>query len=302
MKKVKALRILMMTALAMIMAISSAFAAESGVDWNSSKITVTGMGVAPVNARSAAQGRMMARRAAVVDAYRQLAETVKGVNIDGETTVEMSATTSDIVKSKVSAFIQGARVVSERITPDGGYVVTMEAPLFGISNSLASTVMPKPAEKEAFPTVSVNVNVGGTQTIGGTTAPNTSTNGSPAADPTVLAQATVQQEGNYTGLIVDCRGLGLKPVMSPVIKNANLESIYGYKNLDYDKVVSNGMAGYAYDLNGASRAGSHPLIVKAQSLVGNYANPVISVADANKVLVENQATHFLDNTNVVFLR
>jgi len=28
---------------------------------------------------------------------------------------------------------------------------------------------------------------------------------------------------------------------------------------------------------------------------------VISNHDADKVLVENQATHFLDNTNVVFL-
>ena len=84
-------------------------------------------------------------------------------------------------------------------------------------------------------------------------------------------------------------------------ENANLESIYGYKNLDYDYVVSHGMAGYAHDMSKATRAGSKPLIVKAQSMVGQGVNPVLSMRDADKVLLENQATHFLDKTNVVFL-
>ena len=89
--------------------------------------------------------------------------------------------------------------------------------------------------------------------------------------------------------------------MSPVIKNANLESIYGYKNLDYNKVVLNGMAGYANSYQEASRAGNHPLIIKAIQLLGRGVNPVVSAEDADKILLENQATHFLDNTNVVFM-
>lgn len=305
----KALSIMMMAMLIMAMTISSAFAAESQVDWSSNVITAVGNGIAPQNAINAAQARFMARRAAVVEAYRNLAEMVKGVNITGESTVANGLLMNDNASSKVSAFIQGARIVSERMTPDGGYEVTMQAPLFGISNSLAQAVMPKPAVKESFPTpsVQVNVNVGGTQTIGtpSVTMPSTTESnngGSSAANPSGIAQMTVQQEGIYTGLIVDCRGLGLKPVMSPVIKNENLESIYGYKNLDYDKVVSQGMAGYATSMDNATRAGSRPLVVKAIKLIGNGANPVLSMYDANKVLVENQATHFLDNTNVVFLR
>lgn len=270
--------------LAMTMLFSTAFAAaDGGVDWTENKVTAIGTGVAPSNALNAAQARMLARRAAIVDGYRNLAETVKGVNIDGETTIEMNMVTNDTVTSKVTAFIQGARIVSERATADGGYEVTLEVPMFGVSNSLAGAVMQKPAEKEAFPAVS-------------------SLAGSLASDPTAYASATVQKEGNYTGLIVDCRGLGLQPVMSPVIKNASLQPIYGYKNLDYDLVVAKGMAGYATDLSKASRAGARPLVVKAVRLDGHNANPVLSNADADKVLVENAATHFLDQTNVVFLR
>lgn len=282
MKKIA--RICAAFALAMTMLFSTAFAAaDGGVDWTENKVTAIGTGVAPSNALNAAQARMLARRAAIVDGYRNLAETVKGINIDGTTTIEMNMVASDTVTSKVTAFIQGARIVSERATADGGYEVTLEVPMFGVSNSLAGAVMQKPAEKEAFPAVS-------------------SLAGSLASDPTAYASATVQKEGNYTGLIVDCRGLGLQPVMSPVIKNASLQPIYGYKNLDYDLVVAKGMAGYVTDLSKASRAGARPLVVKAVRLDGHNANPVLSNADADKVLVENAATHFLDQTNVVFLR
>jgi hypothetical protein len=90
--------------------------------------------------------------------------------------------------------------------------------------------------------------------------------------------------------------------MSPVIKNVKGKPIYGYKNPDYDKVIQNGMASYAKDMSNASRAGSNPLIVRAVGLENHNGTPILSVADANRVLIENGATHFLDNTNVVFLR
>ena len=108
--------------------------------------------------------------------------------------------------------------------------------------------------------------------------------------------------GNFTGLIVDCRGMELNPVMSPVIKNESGQPIYGYKNLDPDQVIANGMASYASDMDGAGRAGNHPLCVKAVRLDNHNGNPVISVADANRVLIENGATGFLSTTSVVFLR
>ena len=272
----------------------SAFAAE-GVDWSNGSITVTGSGVAPANARSATQARLMARRAAVVDAYRQLAETVKGVNVDSETTIQNMMVVDDITKTKVSAFIQGARIVSEQVIPDGGYEVTMTVSMFGVSNSLASAVMPRPAAVESFPqpvavvtpSVPASIHVDVTVTQQGSSA---------AAAPAGKAI------GGYTGLIVDCSGLGLKPVMSPVIKNASGQPIYGYKNLDYDRVVSNGMAGYTSDVHNAVRAGTNPLVVRAIGLDNHNGNPILATADANRVLIENGATGFLDRTAVVFIR
>lgn len=309
-KKSKALLMTVLIACIMALLATSVFAEEGRVNWEQNAVVVKGMGVAPVNATSAAQARMLARRAAVVDGYRQLAEAVKGVNVDSQTTVQNMMITSDVVNTRVAAFIQGARIISEQVLPDGGYEVTMSVSMFGVSNSLAEIVMPHSEKMEAFPApvpsvtpsqpTSVNVNIEiGANNNNSVTNPTqkpvkkTTSSAAPAPAGTAI--------GGYTGVIVDCRGLGLQPVMSPVIKNENGTPIYGYKNLDYKKVISNGMAGYTTDINNAQRAGTNPLVVKATRIDG-FGNPVLSVADANRVLIENGASGFLDRTNVVFVR
>ena len=141
----------LMTMLAVIVfSISSVFAADN-VNWDNASVTVVGMGAQPVNAVNPAQARMMARRAAVADAYRQLAESIKGVNVDAETTVENMMVLNDTIRTKVEANIQGAVIVSEREIPGGGYEVTMTVPLFGVTNSIAQAVIPQPAVVEPLP-------------------------------------------------------------------------------------------------------------------------------------------------------
>ena len=120
-----------------------------------------------------------------------------------------------------------------------------------------------------------------------------------AKRPVTEYAATAQ--GDFTGLIVDCRGLQLQPVMSPVISNSNGTKIYGHKNLDIDKVISMGMVDYASDNSLVGRAGSNPLVVKAISTKNFNSNPVINIPDSNRVLIENYATKFLRDLKVVFL-
>ena len=117
---------------------------------------------------------------------------------------------------------------------------------------------------------------------------------------TVADYASAAQ-GDYTGLIVDCRGLELQPVMSPVIENVNGTKIYGHKNLDIDRVIREGMADYSVDLENVGRAGENPLVVKAVSAKNFNSNPVLNIPDSNRVLIENYATKFLSDLKVVFL-
>ena len=108
-------------------------------------------------------------------------------------------------------------------------------------------------------------------------------------------------KGDYTGLIVDCRGLDLQPVMSPVIKNTNGTKIYGHKNLDIDRVIREGMAGYSDNTETVDRAGENPIVVKAVSVENFNSNPVLTIADSNRVLIENYASKFLKDLKVVFI-
>ena len=133
-----------------------------------------------------------------------------------------------------------------------------------------------------------------------------STSTSFAADNPPMAKKSVEEyataaQGDYTGLIIDCRGLGLKTAMSPVIQNANGTKIYGHKNLDVDKIISIGMVDYVNSPENISRAGSKPLIIKAIALENFNCTPIVSIIDSNKILIENHATKFLKDLKVVFL-
>jgi len=322
------------------MTMTSVFASD-GVDWENQKVVVTGMGIAPPTAVNAAQARMLARRAAVVDGYRQMAEQINGVQVDAESTVENMMILSDIVRTKVSACIKGARVLDEQILPDGSYAVRMEVPLFGSSNSLAAAVLqrptmrqpfpaPSPEEDETFPAYSsvhmdirIDTNTQDYYTGNGSRISYAATSFPKDQIPRIPSYAAVQQPqyskemsqgksskqrepitGDYTSLVVDCTGFGLCPAMSPVIKNEKGEAIYGVNNLDYDLVSTRGMTAYWRDLDvsGVARAGSKPLVVKCVSLSDNNINPVLTVADANRVLLENEQSHFLDKLNVILIR
>ena len=267
------------------------FAVSGNVDaapnWNNNTITATGYGVPnPKFSVTPAQAMGMARTAAIADARRNLLAEIQGVQVDAETTVENMMTTSDVVKMRVSGLLKGARIIDEGEVAGGGYSVTMEIPLFGGNGGLAETVIERPQMIDPFPTPAPDYR--------------------PPVDytpPTIPDyQPPTYSSGNYTGLVVDCRGLDrLNPVMSPVIKDARGQKIYGHKNLDYDRIIVEGMASYAQNMGQAARAGSNPLIVRAIDLDDHNANPVLSMEDADMVLYENNVSHFLEKTAVVFL-
>ena len=266
-------------------------AMAAGADFELNRVEADGFGLPPDYAISEAQARLMARRAAISDAQRNLAEQIAGVQVDSETTVQNLQISSDVIRTHVSALLKGAKVISESYE-DGAYHVVMALPLYGVNNSLASAVLPHMTHRESFPTTILPEPDEPQYTP---TQPETTT--SPTS-----STITNRQSGTYTGIIVDCTGLGLRSAMSPVIKTTACEKIYGYKNLDSKKVIKNGMAGYSNGYEGnVSRAGSNPLIVRAVG-VDHYFNPVVNVADAKIILEENGYTHFLDNCAVVFIK
>jgi len=89
------------------------------------RISVTGQGVAPLNTTSPAQAYALAKRAAVGDAYRLIAEKVKGVRVDGQDLIKNMMVQKSSVRTSVNAMVRNANIV-ETTFKDGLCEVEME--------------------------------------------------------------------------------------------------------------------------------------------------------------------------------
>ena len=71
--------------------------ANSGVNWSSGEIQAEGAGIAQ-EGMPASRAKLFSCRAAVVDAQRNLLESIKGVRVEGTTVVANMMVESDIIK------------------------------------------------------------------------------------------------------------------------------------------------------------------------------------------------------------
>lgn len=282
-----------------VMAVSSVTLAAT--DISSGKIVVEGIG-------GAGQTMSNGYRAATVDAYRLIAEEVNGVQIDADTTVENSILTSDIIKTKVKGVVKGAKVVSRSVDGNGYYHVVMELPVYGGANSLAAAVLPQVPQQGFLPPSDIIPvdKIAGVALKPESTGVNAIAPTVPATQVPSVNQATVGNlygaTGQYTGLIVDCSGMGLQTAMAPAVFTEGRKVVYGLENFSHDQVINRGYVGYSKSLTaGVERAGSNPMIVKAES-IDKFCSPVVSKEDAAKILAENQMNGFLSTGNVVFVK
>jgi len=111
--------------------VEAAKPAEESMVLNEQKpllISVVGQGVAPINTASPAQAYALAKRAAVADAYRLIAEKVKGVRIDGQDLVQNMMVKRSTVRTSVAAMVRNANIV-ETTFKEGLCEVEMEITL-----------------------------------------------------------------------------------------------------------------------------------------------------------------------------
>ena len=110
---------------------------------------------------------------------------------------------------------------------------------------------------------------------------------------------------NYTGLIIDCKGLGLRPAMAPQVIDEKGEEVYGSKFVSREYAIDIGMGGYEKDMGRArtnSRVTDNPLLIKAIGISGQNKTDVI-VANGDALQVHNAAANdnFLQRCRVVFV-
>lgn len=246
---------------------------RGSINYSDRTIQATGIGFIPENVINAGQARRAALRIAKQDAMRQLIEIVNGVVVTSETTMS-NAMFDDVIKSQVQGAIRGARQVGEpRYLSDTSIEVTYEVPMSGISDVV------------------------------------TPPSGFLPTDPTGTAPSAVEQVGpttsGITGLVIDTRGLGIRPAMSPRLLDQNGGVVYGPGNYTREYAIQNGVAGYAKGLDRAQaddRVKGNPLVIKGVSASGaNKADVVIANSDVMKIQSANSAHNVLRDCRVIFV-
>jgi hypothetical protein len=245
------------------------------VNWSNQVIQATGIGAGNPNLPLVSQ-RATAIRAAKLDAWRNLLETLQGVSITSETTVRNAMVENDVIMTRVQGVLKGYRTVGEpKYLSDGSVEVTVEIPLTG---ALTDAILPNQLDGQPWMT------------------------GQPIPQGVSPYQP---QGGAYTGLIINAKGMGLRPAMAPKILDENGNEIYGSKFVSRKWAVEMGMVGYDKDLNRArtnDRVTNNPLVVKAVKVSGaNKADVVVSSNDAAAIQSAAANQNFLDKCKVLFI-
>jgi hypothetical protein len=269
---------------------------QGSVNWSAGYIEAVGIGAPPDQTAGRINARPMALRAAKVDAYRNLLEITKGVQVDSTTLVRNYTVESDVINTQVEGLVKGAYVVDQQYMSDGTVEIKLRMPIYG---NLSGIVMPLAVEKqkEVLPSV--------TEPAPATPAPAQETPSAPAPAPPVEAAPAPPAPVVYTGLVVDARGIQARPAMSPRIFDEDGKEVYGSANVEREYAVSQGMSGYARDLTAAQsnqRVTANPITVKALKTGGpGKADLVISNADAQMIVATAQNASFMKQCRVMIV-
>jgi hypothetical protein len=246
------------------------------VNFEDGYIEAVGTGAPPEQYYGKPQARPMALRAAQGDAYRNLLETVQGVQIDSKTTIKDFVTESDVINTQISGMVKGAQIVKKEYLSDGTVEVTVRMPLSGV----AKAVLPKAIADDKKEDMKEH-------------------------KPVPFSKKPAPPDEVYTGLVIDGRGLQGRPAMSPKIFDENGAEVYGTLIVKKEYAVQQGICGYARDLNAAqsnARVTNNPLTVKAIRAQGaGMSEFVIGMDDANKIRSAKENLTFLQKCRVMIV-
>jgi len=251
------------------------------IDWEEGYIYAVGDGVPPEDAVSPAQARVRAKRAAIDTAYARLLEMAEEVRVDAESATANYINESYQVRTRVSGLIQNAEIVTLRHFEDGSYQIKMRMPMKG-KEGIASAVLPMQIEKAILQRVGIAYEI----SIGG-------------------ASEEAQPEEACTGLIVDARGLEVKPAMYPRLIIMSGEVVYDLMSANPNTVIEEGLVEYSSNMEVAvnsPRVGGNPLVVEAISISGEYnGDIVLTEEDAQRVFSVNSMDNFFGEARVIIV-
>lgn len=242
---------------------------KGSINWTRGVIEANGIGIPPKEVSGNTNFQKEALIDAELDASRKIFEIAKEVRIDGTTVVGTAALGDTAILSKILNMAKNAKVVKKEYLTDGTVKIGMEMNLRG---GFSQLVLPKDIKPlDSITPITVNKT----------------------------------SRKTYTGLVVDARGLDVRPVMVPKIIDENHQEVYGSAFVSREYAVQRGMSGYGKNIENSvhnRRVADHPLVVKGLRAVGSgHSQIVISNADASKLRSTSESLSLLKECRVVIV-
>lgn len=300
---------------------------EASMNWTTKALRVKGNGYGPESVKQLGRRKILAKRAAKVDAYRNLVEVIKGVQVTSNTSVEDMMLESDTIKTRTGGMLKGARVVDVTYSNDGGCEITMEVNIDKSGEFLLTALntdnvqvtdnypkfdwdkVQKKLEETKAQLAHSQVELDKTKKklrkketlinnnrrelkdqphyASSSTAPvKIRGSNEPVKTVQVSKPSPPEVKKDYSGLLVDARGLDLKPTLAPAILNREKEKMYGIGVIP-TAVTSGSTADYLP--GNIEHAKKHekindwPLVVKGIRVI-NESDIMIDNEDAQKLV------------------
>ena len=243
---------------------------ENGsINWSRGVVQAKGIGIPPTKLSGDSNARTEALTDAKLNASHVILKIIKELRINGTTVVGDYAIQEPAIMSKIENMVNNAKVVKKEYLTDGTVKIEMEVNLRG---GFAQLILPK----DIKPLDSIKL-----VTMNKTSTPV------------------------FTGLVVDAKGLGVKPVMVPKIIDENNQEVYGSAFVSREYAVQQGMSGYSRDLKESlkdKRVSDYPLVVKGLKTSGpGRSEIVISNADASKLRGISESLYFMKKCRVIIV-
>ncbi len=239
------------------------------IDWGTGVVRARGSGVVDPGDPNHARARLMAERAAVVVAQRNLLEIIKGVRVDSDTKVENFVTRFDVIYSHVEGVVKGARQVGPAKFDSATGVVAVE----------------------------LEVNLTGPQSVAEALSPALSETGA-RSEATNISPAVREFFRQYSGIVLDAGNTGLQPALFPKIYDdqGNLlldtKEYYQYTGATGQKVVQ--YINRLDEILARPEFANQPLVLKIKQARGKLGSDIIlKKEDADKLKWLKEGARFL---------
>ncbi|MFQ5650865.1 MAG: hypothetical protein ACE5IY_13065 [bacterium] len=268
----------------------------SSVDWRRSVVHAFGSGGHELADQDRTK-RIEALESAKDAAARNLLKAVQQLSLNASWTVRSAMQKQSLLAIKVRSFVQRYQVTDTRSMSDMSVEVDVELP---INNGLAELFIPDVTGRGKFrlddiPRSPLSL------------LPWPECRPVPEGIKLVIAsEGLVSYEGEaYTGLILDARGLEVKPAILPRILDENGEEVYGLNYVRRKKAVEQGMVSYKWTMKEAlrdRRAGKKPLLICAAGKSGRLQSDlIVSANDAVLIHAAAKTQNFLKLARVILV-